>query len=293
MSYTRKRVNPRKIIAGFKKVFKQVSAKRTSIRNFLLTVLAVSVSKTFRISEIASCLPIDVAKEKSKQKRFLRFLDTPFPYPDVMQAWLVYVTQEVWRSKRAKHQALVLIDETDLPHGWKAIVASVPFRNRAIPIYWCIYKNEEISNVTYRSHNEIIQNFCVDLHQQVLREASVEPVYVFDRGFARARYVIKFLDDRGINVLMRVPRNVSVRVAGRQRKLDDLEVGGYADVLYQKTEAILLNLYVVRDEAHDDPMYLISNRIKADRYTPTTNVGCRLNTGSETSSRVSTSKTSF
>lgn len=85
MSYTRKLANPRKIIAGFQKVFKQVSAKKkTSIRNFLLTVLAVSVSKTFRINEIASCLPIDVAKEKSKQKRLLRFLDTPFPYQDVM-----------------------------------------------------------------------------------------------------------------------------------------------------------------------------------------------------------------
>ncbi len=129
-----------------------------------------------------------------------------------------------------------------------------------VTIYWYIYKNAEVSDGTYRSHNEIIQNFCVDLHQQVLRVASVEPVSVFDRGFARARYVIKYLDDRGINVLMRVPRNVSVRVDGIQRKLDDLEVGGYADVLYQKTEAIPLNLYVVRDEAHDDPMYLISNR---------------------------------
>ena len=92
--------------------------------------------------------------------------------------------------------------------------------------------------------------------------ARVEPVYVFDRGFARARYVIKSLDDRGINVLMRVPRNVGVRVDRRWRKLDDLEVDRYADGLYQKTEAIPLNLYVVRDEAHDDPMYLIFNRTK-------------------------------
>ena len=262
MSYTRKRANPRKIITGFQEVFKQLSVKNTSIRNFLLMVLAASVSKTFRINEIASRLPIDVKKEKSKQKRLLRFLDTPFPCQDVMRAFLTYVIQKVWRSKREKQQALVLIDETDLPGGWKAIVASVPFRNRAIPICWRIYKNEEVSDGTYRSHNEIIQNFCVALHQQVLQVAGVEPVYVFDRGFARARYVIKFLSDRGINVLMRIPRNVGVRVDGRWRKLDDLEAGGYANILYQKTEAIPLNLYVVRDEAHDDPMYLISNRTK-------------------------------
>ena len=92
MRNSRKRANPRKIIAGFQEVFKQVLVKITSQRNLLLVILAVSVSKTFRINEIASCLPIDVAKEKSKQKRLLRFLDTPFPYQDVMRAWLASVT---------------------------------------------------------------------------------------------------------------------------------------------------------------------------------------------------------
>ena len=262
MRYSRKRAHPEKIIAGFQEVFKGISVKKTSQRNFFLTLTAVSVSKTFRINEIASRLPIDVKKEKSKQKRLLRFLETPFPSQEVMRAWLGYVLCRLWRSKRAKQQALVLIDETDLPGGWKALVASVPFRHRAIPVYWCIYKNEEISDGIYRSHNEIIQNFCVDLHERVLAVAGVASVYVFDRGFARARYVIKFLSDKGINVLMRVPRNVSVSVDGSFRKLDDLREGGYSDILYQKTEALPLNLYVIRDEAHDDPMYLISNHIK-------------------------------
>ena len=265
MRYSRKRANPKKIIAGFHEVFKGVCVKKTSRRNFFLTLTAVSVSQTFRINAIASRLPIVVEKEKSKQKRLLRFLDAPFPCQSVMDEWLRYVLGGVWRSKRALQQALVLIDETDLPEGWKAIVASVSFRNRAIPIYWSVYKNDEISDGTYKSHNEIIQNFCVDLHQEVLQATGgkvIEPVFVFDRGFARAKYVIKFLDDRGISVVMRVPRNVGVRVKGSFRKLDDLEAGGYSDILYQATEALPLNLYVVRDPAHDDPMYLISNRIK-------------------------------
>ena len=100
----------------------------------------------------------------------------------MMKAWLVSLVQHLWRSKRAKQQAFVLIDEIDLPAGWKALVASVPFRPRAIPIYWYIYKNEEISDGTYRSHNEIIQNFCVELHRQILQMAGVEPVYVLTVG---------------------------------------------------------------------------------------------------------------
>jgi len=181
--------------------------------------------QTFRIHAIASQLPIDVAKEKSKQKRLLRFLDTPFPCQEVMRAWLASVLGRVWRAKRALQQARVLIDETDLPGGWKALVASVSFRNRAIPVYWYISKNAEISEGIYKNHNEIIQKFCVVLRQQVLQTTgckAVEPVFVFDRGFARAKCVIKFLNDSGISVVMRVPRNVEVRVNGELRKLDDL-----------------------------------------------------------------------
>ena len=264
MRYSQKRVHPGKIIAGLREVFKTVSLKKTRQRNFFLMVAAVCVSRTFRINEIASRLPICVKTEKSKQKRVLRFLETPFPLESVMAAWLAYITGCVWCSKRKPQQAVVLIDETDLPGGWKAIVAAIPFRNRAIPIYWHIYKNEEIADGTYKSHNEIIQDFCLDVRKHLVEasgDKGVEPVLVFDRGFARARYVIKFLDEKGIRVVMRVPRNVGVYVNGSLRKLDDLKEGSHRDILYHTTEALPLNLYVVRDNAFKDPMYLISNRI--------------------------------
>ena len=45
MRYSGKRVHPRKIIAGFKEVFKGICVKKTSLRNFFLGVLAVSASK--------------------------------------------------------------------------------------------------------------------------------------------------------------------------------------------------------------------------------------------------------
>ena len=137
MRYSRKRANPRKIIAGFQEVFKGVCVKKTSQRNFFLTVTAVSVSKTFRINEIASRLPILVEKEKSKQKRLLRFLDTPFPCQEVMRAWLASVLGRVWRSKGALKQALVLIDETDLPGGGRHLLPrfrSATVRSRSIGV---------------------------------------------------------------------------------------------------------------------------------------------------------------
>ena len=81
-----KRVHPNTIIASFKEVFKTGVVKKTSLRNLLLSVVAVSVAKTLRINEVASRLPIAVKNEKSKQKRFLRFLETPFAIDATQQA---------------------------------------------------------------------------------------------------------------------------------------------------------------------------------------------------------------
>ena len=81
---TPKWVYPKKMITHFSEVFKDVEVKITNLRNLLFVILAVVVAKTFRINAIATRLPIVVKKEKSKQQRLLRFLETPYP---LMPSW--------------------------------------------------------------------------------------------------------------------------------------------------------------------------------------------------------------
>lgn len=256
-----KRVHPKTMITRFKEVFKTTSVKKTSLRNLLLTVFAVSVAKTFRINEVAWRLPLAVKNEKSKQKRLLRFLETPFAIAAAQQAWLRFVLQRLWESKSYKHP-LLLIDETDLHGGFKAIVAAVALRNRAIPIYWRVYRNAELRDGTYESHNELIQMFCLRTYQlacEVCPNRKQRPVIVFDRGFARAKYVIEYLKVQEIPFVMRVPKNVCVLTKDGWKALDVLPTGFHADVLYQKTYHIPVSLFVQRDKNFDDPMCLISN----------------------------------
>ena len=258
--YTQKWVHPRKMITHFSEVFKDVDIKKTSLRNLLRVVLAVAAAKTFRINVIAARLPIIVKKEKSKQKRLLRFLETPLPLDALMEAWCLFACRWVW--KRRQDYFYVLIDETDLPNSWKALVASIPFRNRAIPIFWIVYENEEIRNTTYKSHNTIIQDFSVKVNAltlSVLGNKKQKPLFVFDRGFARAQYVIDFLKEKDIAFVMRICRNVGISHQGNTKKLDDMDTGGYSNVLYHQKHRIRLNLYIYRNEAFKDPMYLISN----------------------------------
>ena len=259
-----KRVNPKSMITRFEEIFKSVGMKKPTFRNLLFVLIAISVARTFRINEIASRLPIGVAREKSKQKRFLRFLDAPgFPVDALKRAWFVSVVG--WFSKDATAHLYLLVDETDLIAGWKVLVVAIAFRHRAIPVFFFIYRDAQIRAGIYKSHNEIIQYFCAYVYQEALEVVSQHrqrPVLVFDRGFARARYVIKFLKERDIAFVMRVPRHVGIRFEGSLKKLDDLEDGWYRHILYQTHEQIPLQLYILRDAAFKDPMYLISNRLR-------------------------------
>ena len=258
-----KRVNPQTMLTRFEEIFKSVGMKKPTFRNLLFTLIAISVAKTFRVNEIASRLPISVAREKSRQKRFLRFHDAPLPVDALKKTWFVSVVG--WFFKDAKDHLYLLVDETDLIAGWKAIVVAVPFRHRAIPVFYFIYSDAQIREGVYKSHNEIIQYFCAYVYQATLgivSRQSQRPVLVFDRGFARARYVIKFLKEQDILFVMRVPRHVGITLDASLKKLDDLEAGWYPHILYQAHEQIPLQLYIVRDEAFKDPMYLISNRLR-------------------------------
>ena len=258
-----KRVNPQPMITRFQDIFKSVGLKKPTFRNLLFVLIAISVARTFRINEIASRLPVGVAREKSKQKRFLRFLETQLPIDAMKATWFVSVVS--WFSKDTNEHLYLLVDETKLLAGWQALVVALAFRHRAIPVFYFIYSDQQIREGIYKSHNEIIQYFCEYVYQEALGVVSKRdqrPVLVFDRGFARARYVIKFLKERDIPLVMRVPRHVGIMLDGSLKKLDDLEAGWYPHILYQTHEQIPLQLYVIRDETFKDPMYLISNRLR-------------------------------
>ena len=128
---SRKRVNPTPMITTITEIFKPV-LKKPALKNVILTVIAIALSQSFRINAIAARLPVAVKHYKTKQKRLLRFLARAFPLDAVMGCWLVFVLRRVCHVE-TRHP-LILVDETQVFGDFKAIVAAVPFRQRAIPI---------------------------------------------------------------------------------------------------------------------------------------------------------------
>ena len=83
-----------------------------------------------------------------------------------------------------KTHPLILIAETQVFGAFKAIVAAVAFRRRALPIYWHIYTDAGIQQRTYESHNEIVQRFCVAVYSEIqaIVPHSCQPVLLLCRG---------------------------------------------------------------------------------------------------------------
>ena len=141
-------------------------------------------------------------------------------------------------GKTRKKYASILIDETKLINGYKAIVAAIPFRQRAIPIYWLIYSDDEMRQMKYKSHNQIIESFCSTVYRltSVALPKGCQPVLVFDRGFARARYVIKYFNEFQIPFLMRVPKNVGVEIEGVSKTLNQITETRFSpSIIYHRT----------------------------------------------------------
>jgi hypothetical protein len=229
------------------------------LKNTILVIIAITLAEMFRINEIARCLPICVS-DKQKQKRLLRFLSRGYPTESVMKRWALFVLRKVYATTKSK--VLLLIDETDLLFGYKAIVVAIPFRMRAIPIYWKIYQNEQIQDMVYLSHNTLIWNFLLKLkklqHQALGKRRHF--VWIFDRGFADVKLMIK-LKEWKVGFIIRVCRNVGVEVEGYVGKLSSFPRRGYFEnIVYHKEKRIRVNLYCAWDDNYDEPMLLVSNQ---------------------------------
>jgi transposase len=177
-----------------------------------------------------------------------------------MRQWALFVLRKVYRKTKSK--VVLLIDETDLLFSYKAIVVAIPFRMRAIPIYWKIYTNEQIQNMMYRSKNTLVWDFLDNL-TKVQKQALGKRrhlIWIFDRGFADVKLMIR-LKKANIHFIIRVKQNVGVEVLGYVGTLKNFRKTGYFEnIVYHKEERIKVNLFCAWDETEDEPMLLVSNQ---------------------------------
>ena len=136
-----KRVSPNRIIEAVDENFKSVLSK-PRLKTLALIAIAISLAKRLKINEIARRIPTDVKHQKCKQTRLLRFLKKPLPLLDMMFLWTRFVLKRVY--EKTEDAIIVLVDGVDLIHLYKAFVAAIPYRKRAIPLVFKVYTNQQL-----------------------------------------------------------------------------------------------------------------------------------------------------
>lgn len=258
----KRKVSPERIVTAVEENFKDVLSK-PKLKTLSLIAVAISLAKRIRINEIARKLPTDVKHQKSKQTRLLRYLKKTFPLEDMMLSWTRFVLKRLYSM--TEDAIIVLVDGVDLIYGYKAFVAAIPYRKRAIPLSFKIYTNQQIRDMVYRSENDIIWNF-LDLAYESIQNVfpGRRVIFVFDRGFADEK-LIHYLKHMGARHIMRVPKNVGIEVFEYSHKyrgkLSSFGHWGYfRRVYYNLGKPIRMNLFCAQnDKDVDDPVFLVSD----------------------------------
>ena len=141
----------------------------------------------------------------------------------LQQAWFTFVVD--YRAPRQSQLAIfscLLMRPTSLRVG-KPSLRQCRFATGRSLCFGFSINDEEIQSGKYKSHNHdystVLSETYINFLSLLQATPGKQPILVFDRGFSRAKYVIKFLKDREIPFIMRVCRNVGIRYQGSAKKL--------------------------------------------------------------------------
>jgi hypothetical protein len=214
------------------------------------------------VSEIARSVP-SRSDHWYKFKRIRRFLANELWSPSDLFGHLVRFALQRFHPGRL---IPVIIDQSTLKGRWEVLWASLPFRGRALPIAFRLFRYEDISQDEEGSQHKIEEAFVREVVAILPDPGSV--LLLFDRGYARVGF-IQFLDGLGVKYVVRAPKNVWVEHGHSYAGLlGNIPVSRGAllwwpRAIYHKTKRCLVNLAITLNGRADEPWYLITNLARA------------------------------
>jgi len=195
-------------------------------------------------------------------KRLWRFVSSEKWAP---AAYFPSILSFVLARFRVGHYLPVIIDQSTLAGKWEVLWASIPFRGRALPIYFDMFRHQDI-----RESDELSQNLLEDQFVQriaALLPRELNPVLLFDRGYARVP-LMQLLDTLAVQWVIRVRKGTWVRHNGYAGPLADVPIrrGGlvwWSKVRYHKDAQYGANLAVVLNATATEPWFLLTNLHRA------------------------------
>lgn len=213
------------------------------------------------VSEIARFIPSPTS-DKHHIKAVDRFLGNN--KVDLLLLWKAIICL----AARKKARLYVMLDWSDVGHGFEVLKAAVRYGGRALPIAWSTTRKGYYG----RSRNVFESNLCKVV--KTLLPSGVQMVVVADRGYCRASF-FRALRRANIDFVIRIRRDVHL-IQGRgwgpvhQRVIRrgntrDLTEARYGEVARVPVRCILTWGRSGRGEWAKGPWYLVTS-LRAERF---------------------------
>jgi hypothetical protein len=156
----------------------------------------------------------------------------------------------------------VIIDQSTPAGKWEVLWASIPFRGRALPIHFRVFRYVDIRADPEGSQNKLEDEFVRDV--VAMLPPSLHPLLLFDRGYARVP-LIQLLDSLDVRYVIRVRKDASVRYRHQyQGPLSGVRVRRgeliwWPQALYHAQEQCKVNMAITLNDTAEEPWYLLTN----------------------------------
>lgn len=199
---------------------------------------------------LSRTLPLD-ENEKARSKRLYRLLRNCSLGGTEMTPLLVRLAL----GKNPRGWIPIVVDQTDV-RGTQVIMAGVRVAHRVLPVAFACYEYAKI-----RKSQNIIENSLLLLIAACL-PAGCKPIFVMDRGYARAS-LLKQLRTLNIPFVIRGRSNTIVRIRGQRLSLGRLphrsgRARRYSNAAYQDTAREAVDVVVFHDPNFKEPWFLLA-----------------------------------
>lgn len=238
----------------------------TRQRNLVWLILGIVQTRDahLTVSEIARAIPTHSA-HWHKLKRMWRFLSnmkwTPSDhFPDLFAFVLARF--------RVNGRVPIIIDQSTIGGRWEVLWASLPFRGRALPICFRVFRYADIRRQPDSSQTQFEHQFIREVVQLV--PPSLAPLLLLDRGYARVS-LVRLLQSLAVDYVIRTKADTWVYdptgYVGLLRavKVRRGQLLWWPKVRYHQREHFPTNVVITLNAVAEEPWYLLTSLKRASQ----------------------------
>ena len=160
----------------------------------------------------------------------------------------------------------MIIDQSTIKGRWEVLWACIPFRSRALPIAFRLFRYDDIRQDDEGTMHKIEHAFIRQVVQALPK--TLPSLFLFDRGYARVS-LFELLEELGVHYVVRVPKGVWVQHGTKFAGiLSTIPVARgaqlwWSGISYQKKKRYPVNLAITLNATADEPWYLVTNLKRA------------------------------